>query len=300
MARINVDDKWWVNDPRRDKFVELVGNEMMADGLALKFWRLGQEAFSTNKMVNKKKFMMVQHAKAFLACELAEERDGGIYIKGSKRHDWLKARVEAGRKGGSQKSTAKSTAAKLREELKAASRAQVAEITGPDHKQNAQTTSKHKPHSHSHSHSHSHDQSQFQIQEDENTNTTRNPKPKKPKPEVSDNERNLRRSCWQAYCDAYQSRWKVQPTPNATVYSQVAAFVRRIGSEAPEVLGFYVNHGDSFYVKKGHPVGLALKDAESLHMQWKKGMQITHAKIKQYEQQSHYKEQLERLEKGEI
>lgn len=81
---------------------------------------------------------------------------------------------------------------------------------------------------------------------------------------------------WKAYSDAYKARYGVSPVRNATVNSQLAAFVKRIGSEeAPMVAASFVAHNDQFYVKAAHPVGLMLRDAEKLRMEWATGSRIT-------------------------
>lgn len=184
MARINVDDKWFSVDPRRKKWVKAVGDEYMADGLALHFWRLGQEAFAKGRGINKKMFDLMPFSKQFIECELAEVQDGGIYIKGSKRSDWYKLRVQAAQKGGAQKSTRKAQAAKEREERKKLRRAAPLENTEESTSKSTKAQAKaqkHNPHVHVHVHSHVQDQIQFQDQiqnqEGENDAAAKSPPP---------------------------------------------------------------------------------------------------------------------------
>jgi len=108
MARINIDDRWWV-DPRRRLLIKAVGDEYVADGLALHFWKLGQEAEKRDNRINKKQFKLMPHSDAFLSCELAVEIDGGIYIKGSeKEYSYLKKAKVNGSKGGKKSAAARS------------------------------------------------------------------------------------------------------------------------------------------------------------------------------------------------
>lgn len=74
---------------------------------------------------------------------------------------------------------------------------------------------------------------------------------------------------WDAYAAAYQGRYGVLPVRNATVNTQLANLVKRIGAEdAPQVAAFYVGHNSPFYVRRGHVVGALLADAEKLRTEW--------------------------------
>lgn len=80
---------------------------------------------------------------------------------------------------------------------------------------------------------------------------------------------------WVAYRSAYVGRYGVEPVRNATVNGQLAQIVARLGvEEAPQVASFYVGHGDAFYTRSGHSVGLLLKDAEKLRMEWLTGRNV--------------------------
>lgn len=84
------------------------------------------------------------------------------------------------------------------------------------------------------------------------------------------------RATWEAYADAYSIRYHTDPVRNATVNSQLAQFVKRLGEgEAPSVAAFYLTHNDQFYVRSMHPVGLMLRDAEKLRTEWATRRQVT-------------------------
>jgi len=94
---------------------------------------------------------------------------------------------------------------------------------------------------------------------------------------VSPNKPNCSET-WKAYSSAYESRYCAAPVRNASVNAKIAQFVRRVGeAEAPDIAAFYVWHNEAFYVRSGHPVGLLLKDAESLRTQWATGKRVTAA-----------------------
>jgi hypothetical protein len=89
------------------------------------------------------------------------------------------------------------------------------------------------------------------------------PKVSKPKPETETSE------TWASYSEAYRERYRTEPVRNATVNSQMAQFVRRLGiEEAPHVARFYVGHQNAFYVRNMHTVGNMLNDAEKLRTEW--------------------------------
>lgn len=90
---------------------------------------------------------------------------------------------------------------------------------------------------------------------------------------------------WVAYSAAYSARYGAEPRRNATTNAQMAQVVKRLGvEESPLVAAFYVNHNQSFYVQKLHPVGLLLKDAESLRTQWATGRKVTATDARQQDQ----------------
>lgn len=90
---------------------------------------------------------------------------------------------------------------------------------------------------------------------------------------------------WGLYAMAYFSRYRVDPVRNQTVNSQMAQFVSRIGQEeAPQVAAFYVHSNAAFYVQCGHSVGIMLRDAEKLRMEWATGRQITQTRARQQDQ----------------
>lgn len=81
---------------------------------------------------------------------------------------------------------------------------------------------------------------------------------------------------WNAYAEAYTSRYGATPVRNAKVNGQLAQLVTRIPqAEAPEVARWYVHHNGSRYVAAGHPVGLLLQDAEALRTEWVTGHRRT-------------------------
>lgn len=101
MARINIEECWWT-DPRREKLAELVGGPMMADALAIRAWRLAQEFWGDGRqLIPPHVFSTLEANAKLIQANLAEEREDGIYVRGSsQRLEWHAIRREAARVGG--------------------------------------------------------------------------------------------------------------------------------------------------------------------------------------------------------
>lgn len=112
-----------------------------------------------------------------------------------------------------------------------------------------------------------------------------------PKTEISKSvkpETDLQAACretWKSYSDAYFLRYETEPVRNATINTQVKAFVKRIGvEEAPHVAAFFVQSNAAFYVQRGHAFGNLLADAEKLRTEWVTGRTMTGTRARQIDQ----------------
>lgn len=107
MARINVDDDWY-SDPleRRAALIQALADKPRdlaneADGAALKAWRLAQKYWKDGAQSIPADVWKRARLDALLETGLAEWRDGAVYVRGTEeRAEWVKKKVEAGRKGG--------------------------------------------------------------------------------------------------------------------------------------------------------------------------------------------------------
>ena len=111
------------------------------------------------------------------------------------------------------------------------------------------------------------------------------------KTEISESakpETDLQAACretWKYYSDAYFTRYETEPVRNATVNTQVKAFVKRIGAEeSPHVAAFFVQSNAVFYVQRGHAFGNLLADAEKLRTEWATGRTMTGTRARQIDQ----------------
>lgn len=101
VARLNIEDCWWT-DPRRSALVRLLGDEGLADGRAIRAWRLAQEFWKHGrKLVPINLFETLQNFTELVRVGLAEARDGGVYIRGSSAYlDWTIEQKEKASRGG--------------------------------------------------------------------------------------------------------------------------------------------------------------------------------------------------------
>lgn len=87
---------------------------------------------------------------------------------------------------------------------------------------------------------------------------------------------------WEAYSEAYQRRYKAEPTRNAKVNGQLTSFASRVPeAEAPQIAAFYLTHNGQRYVASGHAVGLLLQDAEKLRTEYLTGRKITNGQARE-------------------
>ncbi len=91
-------------------------------------------------------------------------------------------------------------------------------------------------------------------------------------------------AAWDAYAQAYRRRYAADPVRNARVNAQLSRLAARLpAADAPAVAAWYVDHPNASYAGRGHPVGLLLANAETLHMEWRTGRRLTPAKTRQDE-----------------
>lgn len=79
-------------------------------------------------------------------------------------------------------------------------------------------------------------------------------------------------AAWVAYSDAMKQIHGVEPERNVKVNSLLCKIVDRVGDANAELLvRHYVSHPNKFYASRGHQLDFALRDAEALMLEIKKG-----------------------------
>ena len=100
MARINIEDTWWT-DPRREALSKLVGDELIADGVMVRLWRLAQQYWKNAEPIPNHVFEHVRHRSEVVACSLASVEENGVYVAGSsKAFEWITKAKENASKAG--------------------------------------------------------------------------------------------------------------------------------------------------------------------------------------------------------
>jgi hypothetical protein len=91
-----------------------------------------------------------------------------------------------------------------------------------------------------------------------------------------------------AYANAYASRYNISPKRNSKVNSQCKQLAERLGVEdAVKVVTYYISLNEAYYTRNMHPIGYCLNDAESLYTKVKSGINMGRIKANQIERTSH-------------
>ena len=89
---------------------------------------------------------------------------------------------------------------------------------------------------------------------------------------------------WANYAMSYRKRYKAWPVWNSKVGGQLGLLIGRLGVEvAHSVAAYYVSINDAVLIRKCHPLGELLANAESYHTQWATQTQMTGASARQTE-----------------
>ncbi len=110
-------------------------------------------------------------------------------------------------------------------------------------------------------------------------------KSQKKKPSKPDSVESPGSRVWFSYVSSYVRRWNNKPLRNAMTNGQAKQLVGRVGiNDAIKLVDFYCQQNDMFYVKSLHPLGLCLKDAESLYTRMKTRQTMTTQKARTTEE----------------
>lgn len=99
--------------------------------------------------------------------------------------------------------------------------------------------------------------------------------------EPKDEPNPLNLETWQAYKQAYTSRYSVPPIRDAATNAKIKTLVKALGPEAPAVAAFFVRHNGSRYVGGMHQIGLLATDYAKLRTEWATNTHMTATKAQQ-------------------
>ena len=245
MARINIEDSIY----RDERFHRLSAFEgkYKALGLCVAAWDLAHNWYLKHPdgLIPFSEWATQPELTLLEKYGLAERLENGVYVKGSKTQcEYLSKRSQAGKKGGLKS-----------QEISASKRKQI-EQNQPSSSSSSSISS---------------------------STSNSNSKKNKNIPEGAIAPRSLGSEVWEAYREAYKTRYGIDPVRNATTNSQCSSLAKRLGSSAIGVVKFYLTHNDGFYLKSQHPIGLCLSNAEGLYTQWVRGQAVTSTQVRQAE-----------------
>lgn len=276
MARINIEERVFREQGFQDLMIA-VQSRHMAKGIVVELFQLAQEYwFPSRQLIPLSRFEAAGLPTILYAPGgLAELRDGAVYVRGSEdAFLWLFQKQAGG------ESRAKAAMRNKDGSFKKAQKQRVQQATstaGELTSTSQHSISTHQDHPGSLLSSLS--SSLSPLVHNSNSSSLVSSDGVQGPPSVEAN-----RKVWLAYRDAYLKRYGEEPVRNAKVNTNIAGFVRRVGSEeAAAIAEFYVRHNDSFYVRNTHSFAFALRDAESLRTQWAKGKAITQADVRRFE-----------------
>lgn len=105
---------------------------------------------------------------------------------------------------------------------------------------------------------------------------------------------------WDAYAAAYEARYRISPVRNARANALCKQLVQRLGTDAPAVARYFLDHPDRLYVNARHALPLLVRDAEKIHTDWRRGRAPTSLDAAAEEKHAGVRDQLERIRKGEL
>jgi hypothetical protein len=108
-------------------------------------------------------------------------------------------------------------------------------------------------------------------------------KPKAEKPKTENQQASG--ETWNSYANAYFDKYGTEPVRNAKTNSLISQLVQRLGAEAaPHVAAYYLGMNKTYYTSNLHPLGVLVKDCESIHTQWATNRQMTDTRSRQIDQ----------------
>jgi hypothetical protein len=106
---------------------------------------------------------------------------------------------------------------------------------------------------------------------------------------------------WALYSSAYSARYGVLPVRNAKTNALCVQLVQRLGDDAGPVAQFYVGrHNDRLYINARHALELLVRDAEKIRTDWKRGSAPTSKDASNEESLSFARNQMEKIDRGEL
>jgi len=269
MARINVDDDWFIDIlNRRKRLIEAiaelpVSREDMADGMSLRAWRLAQDFWKQGRKNIPIDLFREAGLSALIDCNLAEIQSGGVYVRGTKsKSEWMIERKKSASAGGK-----KSAEVRLSKKGTAIPENATNSSKQNRSKRKQKQANPKKPNALP---------LPLTLTLNLNSQSEQTFAPCVAAPSDLELREPVGADVWQSYRSAYFSRYRVEPVRDAKVNTHCKQLVKILGGDgAVGVVKFFLTHNNSFYITKTHDLGLCVSDARGLHTQWLAGYRVT-------------------------
>lgn len=94
-------------------------------------------------------------------------------------------------------------------------------------------------------------------------------------------------SFWPTYCESFRAKYKVEPERNAMINGMISSIKKRVSSDdLQNLIVFFLQQNDSWYLREMHHVRCLVKDCELLLTRMKSKVFISKSKANEIERQS--------------
>ena len=266
MARINIENSLWT----RGEWLDLVAKAGSADtaiGSLVRVWIVSQRYWFPKRMpIPAAVWKRERLNDAVIECGLAENREDGIYVRGSEEQfAWLFEAQIAGQKSGEARK--KKAAAKPRAKQSKVGQPRLTNLEPRLTEGEPRSTSLLLSLNSSLS---SHDSNSL-----DSLSGVASLAPDEPLSAIT--------KTWRAYKTAYAQRYGQQPAWGPKAAGQLKEFCKQIPeTDAPSVAEFYVRHPKTIYIESMSSIGLMVRDATALRTQWLNGKPLTDGMVSEY------------------
>lgn len=276
MARINIEDSL-LKKKSFEKLIVKLGDRRLALGafaeacfVAQQYWKYSDHG------IPKPRWVEEELAQELIDCGLAEDRGDFVYLKGSRDHfEWLRQRSKAGKKGGS---ASIETIDDLPKQIEANESNSKPLTLSLSLKKEEEDFFKFNDSSH--------------IKKKEATRRCA-ARPAEAGSPVKD--------FIAGYCDAFKLRYGTHPPIQGKEAGIAKRLVEGMGlARANELVKTFVTMNEPFYLQRRHDLATFESNLTAIVVRHDTGKTITRKESYQAETQDYYRNQIERIERGEI
>lgn len=289
MARINIEESWWT-DPRRKKFIKLLGSEELADGIAVGFWRQAQNYWTKGRRgIPEAIFKQIEASSKLIEAGLAYLRENEVFAAGSfEAFEWLEKKRISASNGGKKSAEVRRKNGNI--QPKTSKQTRSTDEAKPSNVEPSSSFSS--SFSSSLSSSNSIRGSDFEFSD----------KNSPPNISVETNLKNEKTNNFIAfYCEEFKKTYGTNPTISGRDAGIAKRIASSIGTErAKKIITAYFAMRDTWFVKKRHDLPTLEGNLNAVVVYAETGNTITHSDLKKLDERESVIGQLERIRKGSV